>query len=75
MTTESRLIECFASVFPDAPRDQLSTATSTTLPGWDSIALATLIATVEEEFGVILPAEDYGSLNSFAAFLGQLGEK
>lgn len=67
-STEDRLADCFASVFPDVPREQLTAATPETIEAWDSIALATLIAAVEEEFNVVLPS-DYTQLTSFQAFL------
>jgi len=71
-TDEDRLLECFSAVFPGIPREQLRTADSYSLKGWDSVALVTLIAAVEEEFGITLAPDSYSGLTSFKAFLAQL---
>jgi len=68
-STEDRLEDCFAAVFPDMPPAKLRMMTMESTAGWDSIALATLIASVEEEFDLLLPTEAYPSLSSFGAFL------
>ncbi len=71
-STEDRLSDCFASVFPDVPVGNLRMASAESTPGWDSIALVTLIAATEEEFETALPTEAYPDLTSFQAFLRQL---
>jgi acyl carrier protein len=62
----SRLEQCFAAVFPDLPREELPRASAMTVPGWDSLAHATLISVIEEEFGVEVPPDDLAELNAFA---------
>jgi acyl carrier protein len=61
----TRLARCFASVFPDVPTVKLETASSITLPEWDSLATVTLVAVMEEEFHVSIPVEDIDNLLSF----------
>jgi acyl carrier protein len=63
-----RLVDCFAAVFPNLPADQLPAATAETVAEWDSVAQVTLIAAVEEEFGISIDPNAYGSLVSFQAF-------
>ena len=73
-STEDRLADCFASVFPAVAVDELRSASASSVPDWDSIALATLIAAVEEEFGIIFSTDAYPGLNSFDAFRRQIEE-
>lgn len=65
----ARLIECFAAVFPSLPEREIPMASATTLDSWDSMASATLIATIEEEFGVQVQADDLDRLVSFDSVL------
>ena len=69
---EDRLLDCFVSVFPTVPVADLRRASMEATPGWDSIALATLIAAVEEEFEIVLPPAAYPELHSFSAFFEQI---
>jgi acyl carrier protein len=62
---DSRLANCFRAVFPALPPDRVTTATPETVPGWDSIATATLLSLVSEEFGIPIDFEIVESLNSF----------
>jgi acyl carrier protein len=59
------LEECFAAVFPDVPRDRLANATVENTEEWDSIASVTLLAVLEEEFGVQIDDLDLPELSSF----------
>lgn len=69
---QARLARCFAAVFPDVPADRITIASLDTVKGWDSVAAATLVATVEEEFGIEIDGETLGSLTSFPAMLDYL---
>ena len=69
---ESRLDRCFAAVFPDLPASQIRSATVETVKGWDSVATATLITTIEEEFGVEFDVESVGELTSYSAIQAAL---
>jgi acyl carrier protein len=59
------LVECFAAVFPDVPREELVDAAVENTEEWDSIASVTLLAVLEEEFGVQIDDLDLPELSSF----------
>jgi acyl carrier protein len=61
----SRLARCFAAVFPNLSPDQIPQAEPSTVAGWDSVASVTLIATIEEEFGVEFDVQEIANLLSF----------
>jgi acyl carrier protein len=63
----TRLDACFASVFPDLPPAELRDASPETVKAWDSLANATLVAVVEEEFGLEIPPDDLEGLASYAS--------
>ena len=62
-----RLRECFIEVFPDLPDDQIQTASRAEMSEWDSLATLTLLAVIEEEFGLQLDDEAIAKLTSFSA--------
>ena len=64
---ESRLLRCFESVFPGLTPEEIrvSNAEQGT---WDSLSLVTLLAVVQEEFGVEILEEELTNMDSFAAF-------
>jgi acyl carrier protein len=70
--TRTRLVQCFAVVFPEIPAGQLPAAAVETTPGWDSVNAVVLLSVVEEEFEIGIPAEEMGRLTSFEAILGYL---
>ncbi len=59
------LVECFAAVFGELPREELETASVETTEEWDSIASVTLLAVLEEEFDVQIDDLDLPELTSF----------
>jgi acyl carrier protein len=63
----SSLTRCFAAVFPELSVDQIVTASVETVPEWNSLASVTLIAVIEEQFGLQIPELDIPELGSFAA--------
>jgi acyl carrier protein len=69
---EARLTRCFAAVFPDISEHQITNSSLDTVEGWDSVAAATLVTTVEEEFGVECDAEILESLTSYQSILDYL---
>ena len=71
-STHQLLVQCFQAVFPNLKEPNIVTASSETVSDWDSVAQVTLISVVEEEFGVILPEEQYAELMSFAAWSAYL---
>ena len=71
---EKRLASCFLTVFPELSLDDVAHASSTTVQSWDSVAVVTLLAVVEEEFGFTIEAENPGDFDSFQKFLDYLRE-
>jgi acyl carrier protein len=65
----SRLVKCFSAVFPELSADEIDRAQPDTVAGWDSIANVTLLAVIEEEFGIAVAPEDIEGLTSFPALL------
>ena len=70
--TRTRLVRCFAAVFPELTEDQIQRATAESVPNWDSLASATLFTVIEEEFQVDIAPEDTGQLASFDRALAYL---
>lgn len=66
---EERLTDCFLAVFPDMERIKVGRATSLEVVEWDSVAGVTLLAVVEEEFGISIEVEDLSSLTSYEGYL------
>lgn len=71
---EKRLASCFLTVFPELSWDDVTHATSSTVQGWDSVAVVTLLAVVEEEFGISIEVEDPAQFDSFQRFLTYMRE-
>jgi acyl carrier protein len=67
-----RLSRCFSAVFPNLPERQITAASLETVTGWDSVTAATLVTTIEEEFGIEFDAEVLGDLTSYQAIAGYL---
>lgn len=65
---ETRLVQCFGSVFPGLSAEEIRSLNSELGGPWDSLATVTLVALVEEEFKVAIDLETISELNSFAAF-------
>ena len=70
--TRSRLLACFATVFPDLPEAEIPRARMTSVARWDSLAMANLIAVIEEEFGIQIKPQDVEQLVSFPQILQYL---
>ena len=68
----ARLEQCFLAVFPDLTPAELPDASPATVEAWDSLANATLVSVIEEEFGVELPMEELAELASFSLLLDHL---
>lgn len=77
MTSDStgmkqHLIQCFAAVFPSLGDEQIARARQTSMVEWDSLATVTLLALLEDEFGIEIPPEDLHDLDSFEAYSNYL---
>jgi acyl carrier protein len=69
---ENRLVNCFATVFPELDRKEIPPVAIGSLASWDSLAGITLISVVEEEFGVSISPDDMADLISFELILDYL---
>lgn len=72
---ESRLIHCFSSVFPGLAAEELRAASAETVGAWDSLSGVTLVAVIQEEFGVDIDPEVLPQLDSFEAFRAFFNQK
>jgi acyl carrier protein len=70
-----RLVRCFSSVFPDLNTEQIYEASVDSLPAWDSLAAVTLVAVIQEEFGLQIDLADLPALTSFAAVRNYVRER
>jgi acyl carrier protein len=70
-----RLTRCFAAVFPGLSPDAIHAATLETVSAWDSMAMVTLVAVIEGEFGVSFDLNEIELLKSYDAVLNQLTRK
>jgi len=64
---EDRLMRCFSSVFPAASRDEISSQSLEEITGWDSLRVVTLLAVLDEQFGVQMEVPDLLELGTFSA--------
>jgi acyl carrier protein len=64
---DHRLVRCFSSVFPDLSDEQIRSANVDSVPEWNSLVSVTLIALIQEEFGIQVSLEDLPTLTSFSA--------
>jgi acyl carrier protein len=71
---EQRLAGCFAAVLPELTAEEISQARATSVKSWDSVATITLIAVVEEEFGISIDVQDPAQFDSFQQILAYLRE-
>lgn len=71
-TGKQRLIECFAAVFPTLGEEQMAHTTQALMPEWDSLATATLVTVIEDEFDIEISPENLEDLVSFNAFWNYL---
>ena len=67
-----RLMRCFAAVFSQLSEQKIATARLDTVEGWDSVAAATLVSAIEEEFETELDLDALGTLTSFQSILDYL---
>jgi acyl carrier protein len=70
--THDRLVRCFSAVFPSLSPDSITRASVSNIEVWDSVASVTLLAAVEEEFGIEMEIQDLADLVSFEKVLEYL---
>ena len=69
---ESRLINCFATAFPELDPHEIPSVSMGSLASWDSLAGITLLSLIEEEFSISISPDDAASLVSFELILHYL---
>jgi len=69
---ERRLAACFSTVLPELTPEEISQASATSVESWDSVATVTLLAVVEEEFGISINDENLPMCDSFKNILTYL---
>jgi acyl carrier protein len=69
---QERLTRCFVSAFPSLADEEIPGCDVVSLFDMDSLAGVTLVATIEEEFGVNIDLPDLLELGSFQAISGFL---
>lgn len=69
---QRRLANCFCAVFPELSDNEILQASSTTVQSWDSVAVVTLIAVIEEEFGISIEEDNPAEFESFQQILSYL---
>lgn len=72
---EDQLVRCFSSVFPAASRDEIITRPFDAMPGWDSLRGVTLLAVLDEQFGVQMDLSELLELGTFDALEKLLSQK
>jgi acyl carrier protein len=69
---DTRLSALFRATFPDLDAQNLADVTRDSVAGWDSIAVMTLFALIEEEFGERFDLEEAAEWTSYAQIRGAL---
>jgi len=69
---EARLSRCFLAAIPGLKRSDVTAASVQTVEQWDSVASVTLVALIEEEFGIQIDLEALDGLDSFRVILDYL---
>jgi acyl carrier protein len=72
---DTRLAHCFQAVFSDLAPDEVERASAASLAEWDSTATVTLVAVIEEEFGIPVGLEDLESFISYSLVREYVAEK
>jgi acyl carrier protein len=70
-----RLVGCFATVFAGLSEPEIVKATPASVGAWDSLATVSLLAVIEEEFGLQVQPEEFENFVSFDLILDYLQGK
>lgn len=71
---KQRLAKCFSAVFPELSPEEIGKTTACHEGNWDSLSVVTLLAVVQEEFGIDLEVNDMESFASFEGILERVNE-
>lgn len=69
-----RLIKCFSVVFPELTEKEILRIALNGPGNWDSLSWVTLLAVIEEEFGINLDVGGLENRPAFGAVLEQIRE-
>ncbi len=69
-----RLTRCFRAVFPEFSPNENGHARVGRADDWDSLTAVTLLAVVQEEFGIELEVDDLESATSFETLLARVNQ-
>jgi acyl carrier protein len=72
---DGRLVRCISSVFPTLTEEEIRVANVALLMDMDSLAAVTLVALIDEEFGVDVDLEGLLSLGSFEGVCQHLSKQ
>lgn len=72
---QNKLKQCFLTVFPELNENAVEKASINSVEGWDSVATITLVAVIQEEFGVEFTTDEIGLLTSYESILCILKNK
>jgi len=72
---DERLMRCFLSVFPNATRVEIRIAKFDAITGWDSLRGVTLLAVLDEEFGLQVDLTEFLELETFDSLKQYLLQK
>lgn len=75
MNIPSQLEQCFSAVFTELDEAAIAQASVVSVQEWDSVASVTLVAVVEEEFGIDVAPEDLDKFVSFSSILAYLKQQ
>jgi acyl carrier protein len=68
------LTKCFSAVFPELSPEEIVKATSEVTGNWDSMSGVTLLAVVQEEFGIDFEGDSIENFVSFEGILARVNE-
>lgn len=73
--TKKEFLSLFEEILEAAPGALTGAEPLQGLEGWDSLAVVSLIAMVDEQFGMTLSPKDIAKAGSIADLIGLLGDK
>ena len=72
---QTRLLKLFSHIYHETPPEEIPTLTRLNAERWDSMAQLKLIISLEEEFKIVIDAEEAASITSFSSAAALLEEK
>lgn len=69
---EEKLISCFSAVMPELSPDEIPRASAIAASNWDSVTIVSLVAVIEDEFGISIEIDDLSEFDSFQGILRYL---